>query len=115
MVAPQKYRGLMAVDGRHITVNATRPRAPHPLSQPTTLLLARHGPERSAYRCLLSGVEGTCAPAEALPVRTHSEHCAVLYRQSRSRLPWGGLVGAYSSRKAPDHAYYPPTFSAARS
>jgi hypothetical protein len=28
-----------------------------------------------------------------------------------SRLPWGGLV-AYSSRKAPDHSYFPPsTFS----
>ena len=31
----------------------------------------------------------------------HSEHCAVLYRQSRRRLPAAALVGAYSRRKAP--------------
>ena len=34
-----------------------------------------------------------------------ARHWQLLYRQSRSSLPWGGLVGAYSSRKAPDHSY----------
>jgi hypothetical protein len=42
--------------------------------------------------------------AGARPDHTISKHCAVLYRQSRSRLRWGGLVGAYSSRKASDMA-----------
>ena len=44
------------------------------------------------------------------PLRT----LAVLCRQSRRRLTWGALVGAYSGRKDPHHSCHPPTSSPAR-